>query len=111
VLENPFNCLGDYIDDPKRFCPELQFVRTGPDLIGAVRTPSLRNVEHTAPYMHKGQVATLAEALAHYNSAPDAMIGHNEAKPLKLGGRQLRQLEAFLRTLSSPVGDKRAAVH
>jgi len=110
VLENPFNCLGDYSDDPKRFCPELQFVRTGPDLIGAVRTPSLRNVEYTAPYMHKGQVATLAEALAHYNSAPDAMIGHNEAKPLRLSGRQLRQLEAFLRTLSSPVGDKRAGV-
>jgi len=110
LLENPFNCLGDYSDDSKRQCPELEFVRTGPELIGAVRTPSLRNVEHTAPYMHKGQVATLAEALAHYNRAPDAMIGHNEAKPLKLSGRQLRQLEAFLRTLSSPVGNERPDV-
>jgi cytochrome c peroxidase len=56
--------------------------------------------------MHKGQLATLAEALAHYNRAPDAMIGHNEAKPLNLSGRQLRQLEAFLRTLSSPMGSE-----
>lgn len=106
VLENPFNCLGDFSDDPERFCPELEFVRTGTSLIGTVRTPSLRNVEHTAPYMHKGQLATLAEALAHYNRAPDAMIGHNEAKPLNLNGRQLRQLEAFLRTLSSPIGSE-----
>lgn len=108
VLENPFNCLGDYSDDPERFCPELEFIRTGPDLIGAFRTPSLRNLEHTAPYMHKGQVATLAEAVAHYNRAPDAMIGHNEAKPLRLSARQLRQLEAFLKTLSGPVGDERS---
>ncbi len=108
VLENPFNCLGDYSDDPERRCPELEFVKTGTELIGAVRTPSLRNVEHTAPYMHKGQLDTLAEVLVHYNKAPDAMIGHNEAKPLALSGRQLRQLEAFLRTLSSPVSNASA---
>ncbi len=105
VLENPFNCLGDYSDDPERRCPELEFVKSGSDLIGAIRTPSLRNVEHTSPYMHKGQLDTLAAVLAHYNDAPDAMIGHNEAKPLSLSDRQLRQLEAFLRTLSSPVSD------
>ncbi|MGB5720123.1 MAG: cytochrome c peroxidase [Woeseiaceae bacterium] len=99
VIENPFNCGGDYSDDPERRCSELEFVRTGPELIGAVRTPSLRNVEFTAPYMHKGQIATLAEVLLHYNEAPDSMIGHNEAKPLDLSGRELRQLEAFLRTL------------
>ena len=108
ALENPFNCLGDYSDDPGRRCPELEFVKTGTELIGAVRTPSLRNVEHTAPYMHKGQLDTLAEVLVHYNKAPDAMIGHNEAKPLALSGRQLRQLEAFLRTLSSPVSNASA---
>ncbi|MGI9235825.1 MAG: cytochrome-c peroxidase [Woeseiaceae bacterium] len=99
VLANPFNCLGEFSDDPEQLCDELRFVRTGPELIGAVRTPSLRNVEFTAPYMHKGQVATLSEVLAHYNEAPDAMIGHNEAKPLALTRRELRQLEAFLKTL------------
>jgi len=100
VIENPFNCLGDFSDDPQRRCAELEFVRSGPELIGAVRTPSLRNVEHTAPYMHKGQIETLTEVLVHYNEAPDAMIGHNEAKPLELSDRELRQLEAFLKTLN-----------
>ncbi|MBT8110421.1 MAG: cytochrome-c peroxidase [Gammaproteobacteria bacterium] len=102
ALADPFNCLGDHSDDPARQCAELTFVRTGPELIGAVRTPSLRNVELTAPYMHKGQAATLAEALRHYNEAPDAMIGHNEAKPLELSTRELRQVEAFLKTLTAP---------
>jgi len=102
VLSDPFNCLGDYSDDPKRQCAELTFVRTGPELIGAVRTPSLRNVELTSPYMHKGQIATLAEAIQHYNEAPDAMIGHNEAKTLELSRRERQQLEAFLKTLTVP---------
>ncbi|MDH5242144.1 MAG: hypothetical protein OEW73_15320, partial [Gammaproteobacteria bacterium] len=71
---------------------------TGAGLIGAFKTPSLRNL--AAPFMHKGQLATLADVLKHYNDAPDAMIGHNEAKPLGLGSRELRQIEAFLATLS-----------
>jgi len=105
VLVDPFNCLGDYGDDPLRQCAELMFVRTGSELVGTVRTPSLRNVEKTAPYMHKGQVATLAEALRHYNDAPEAMVGHNEAKPLGLNSRELRQLEALLKTLTTPVDE------
>ncbi len=106
ALANPFNCLGEYSDDPLQQCDELEFVRQGPELVGAFRTPSLRNVAGTAPYMHKGQVPTLAEALLHYNKAPDAMIGHNEAKPLGLNSRELRQLEAFLNTLTAPLGGR-----
>ncbi|MGI9220724.1 MAG: cytochrome-c peroxidase [Woeseiaceae bacterium] len=103
VVTNQFNCSSEFSDDGSRTCAELDFMRTGPELIGAFRTPSLRNVADTAPYMHKGQLATLADTLQHYNDAPDAMIGHNEAKPLKLGSGELRQLEAFLFTLSSPL--------
>jgi len=76
---------------------------TGIELIGAFKTPSLRNLENTAPFMHKGQLATLADVLEHYNDAPDAMIGHNEAEPLGLNERELRQIEAFLATLAAPV--------
>ncbi len=103
VLQDPFNCRGPYSDDAQRACGELEFARTGVSLIGAFKTPSLRNLENTAPFMHKGQFATLADVLQHYNIAADAMIGHNEAKPLGLSSRELRQLEAFLKTLSAPV--------
>jgi len=105
VLQHPFNCRGQYSDDPGRQCAELEFARTGIELVGAFKTPSLRNLENTAPFMHKGQIATLSEVLEHYNAAPDAMIGHNEAKPLGLSGRELRQLEAFLATLAAPVAE------
>lgn len=102
VLTHPFNCEGPHSDAARRECSELAFARTGPELIGAFRTPSLRNLESTEPYGHKGQLATLADVLAHYNAAPDAMIGHNEAKPLDLSDRELARLEAFLRTLAAP---------
>lgn len=103
VMANEFNCRGIYSDDPELRCAELDFVRTGVDLIGAFKTPSLRNLENTAPFMHKGQIATLGAVLKHYNEASDAMIGHNEAKPLGLGKRELQQIEVFLNTLAASV--------
>jgi cytochrome c peroxidase len=101
--EHAIRVLGEFSDDPERNCPELTYVRTGTELIGATRTPSLRNLEGTAPFQHKGQVETLAELLDLYNRAPLAMIGHNEAEPLGLSKRELRWLEAFLLTLDAPL--------
>lgn len=101
VRADPFNCIGEFSAASPAQCPEFRYMRTGPELIGAMRTPSLRNLGGTAPYMHKGQHATLAAVLTHYNTAPLALIGHNEAEPLGLGAGQLRQLEAFLRTLDA----------
>lgn len=67
------------------------------------RVPSLRNVAERAPYMHAGQIRTLAAVVRHYNEAPRAPFGHSELKPLRLSREELRQLEAFLRTLSGPL--------
>ena len=67
----------------------------------AFKVPSLRNVAERAPYMHAGQFATLADVLDHYNRAPAAPAGQSELQPLDLEPAELRQLEAFLRTLSS----------
>jgi cytochrome c peroxidase len=103
VMANEFNCRGPYSDDPELRCAELDFARTGIELIGAFKTPSLRNLENTAPFMHKGQLATLADVLQHYNDAPEAMIGHNEAEPLGLDERELGRIEAFLATLAAPL--------
>ena len=103
VLADPFNCLGPFNDDPNSTCPELTYARTGAELIGATRTPSLRNLENTAPFQRKGQIETLAGVLNHYNQAPLAIIGHNEAKELTFSDWELRALEAFLATLSAPI--------
>ena len=99
--KDPFNCLSRFSDD-REACMELLFARTDKTNLGAFRTPSLRNVGLTAPYGHAGQQATIKEVLEHYNKAPDAMVGHNEAKPLNLWPWELWQLESFLRALTSP---------
>lgn len=45
------------------------YVITGdPNDIGKFKVPTLRNVALTAPYMHDGRFATLAEVIEHYNS-------------------------------------------
>ena len=103
VMADPFNCLGLFNDDPTPYCAELRYVRTGAELIGATRTPSLRNLENTAPFQRKGQILSLASVLDHYNKAPLAMIGHNEAKELNFTNWELRALEAFLGSLGAPV--------
>ncbi len=103
VMADPFNCLGAFNDDPNPSCPELRYARTGVELIGATRTPSLRNLTDTAPFQRKGQIETLAAVLEHYNKAPLAMIGHNEAKDLKLSDWELNALETFLNSLGAPV--------
>ena len=103
VLADPFNCRGELSDASEDSCAELEFARKGYEVLGTFRTPSLRNLEDTQPYMHKGQISTLAEVLAHYNNAPLAMIGHNEAKPLELNATELMQLEVFLMSLAAPL--------
>jgi cytochrome c peroxidase len=103
VLSDEFNCRSRWSDARDR-CPELDFiVAGGHTLERAYKVPSLRNVAQRAPYMNAGQFATLADVLDHYNRAPAAVTGHSELRPLRLKAVELRQLEAFLRTLTGPV--------
>lgn len=104
---NEFNCLGEFSDD-RVLCLPLSRLKTDLEnetislkLNGAFKTPSLRNVAQTFPYMHAGQLMRLQDVLKHYNTAPNAEVGTSELKPLNLSETQLRQLEAFLKSLSA----------
>jgi cytochrome c peroxidase len=104
VVSGEFNCTSRYSDAKPEDCEELRFaVTTGPELVRAYKTPSLRNVSNRAPYMHAGQIASLDGVLAHYSAAPAAPFGHSELVPLRLSPNERRQLIAFLGTLSAPV--------
>ena len=45
------------------------------DDMGRFRAPTLRNIALTAPYMHDGSIATLAEVLEHYEAGGRTLSG------------------------------------
>src|SRR5262245_58070918 len=69
----------------------------------AFKTPSLRELTHTAPYMHDGSRPTLAAVVAHY---ADTFLKRPSLAPsiqrLHLTAAERADLIAFLGTLSSP---------
>lgn len=104
ALANEFRCDSDWSDAGPLDCAELRFVKIeGLELIGAMKVPTLRHVAETAPYMHRGQFATLAEVVAHYDEAPVPVLGHSDLVPLELGADDIANLVAFLGTLSGPI--------
>jgi cytochrome c peroxidase len=69
----------------------------------AFKTPSLREITHTAPYMHDGSLATLRAVVAHYAGGfvRRPTLAPNMNRELRLTARERTDLVAFLRTLSS----------
>ncbi len=65
--------------------------------IGKFRTPGLRNVALSAPYMHDGEVATLSDAVRHHYA--DANAGDARLK-LSVSDAEVLDLVAFLETLT-----------
>lgn len=67
----------------------------------AFRTPSLRNVSLTAPYMHDGSMSTLEEVIAFYDRGGQGKDVDQLIKPLGLSPGEKRALATFLRALSA----------
>ncbi len=70
---------------------------------GRWRTPTLRNLVDTAPYMHDGSIATLREVVdAYADIDPERLHSEGESilKPLDLDEREREDLVAFLNSLS-----------
>lgn len=78
-------------------------VTLDPDDLWRFRTPQLRNVALTAPYMHDGGLPTLRAVLQFYNQGGYPHNGQSPLiRPLNLSPAELMALEAFLRSLTSP---------
>jgi cytochrome c peroxidase len=108
LAASPFNLLGRYNDAPGK-APGLATRHVEPlhRNWGEFRVPSLRNVARTAPYMHDGSLATLADAVRHYSEVDEDRLhgipGRRLVRPLRLTPREKADLVAFLETLSSDV--------
>lgn len=83
--------------------------------VGKFRTPTLRNVDRTAPYMHNGVFPNLEGVLRLYNAgmarpkpkgdqASDPLFPKTSdlLKPLKMSAQDLADVRAFLTTLNEP---------
>lgn len=131
LLTSQFNAMGPFNDsaESRRSLPTAYLVNSI-EYRGQFKTPSLRNVAMTAPYMHGGQMTTLEEVIAFYSSppplppppppkpspptgspsGPPAFAGghtHRAATgpekvllPLNLSDQDVQDLIAFLKTLT-----------
>jgi cytochrome c peroxidase len=79
---------------------------------GKFKTPSLRNVAVTAPYMHDGRFSTLDDVIAHYDHGVershtlDPNLAKHPNSGLQLNRAEQRALVAFLRTLTDSRWEK-----
>jgi cytochrome c peroxidase len=105
VIGDEFHRRSRYSDDTSND-DELRFLRLNDhQMVRAYKSPTLRGVADRPPYMHAGQFASLADVLRHYNEAPESPAGHSELHPRGFSDQELRQIEAFLRTLDAPIID------
>ena len=75
-----------------------------PEDTGKFKTPTLREIDHTAPYMHDGSIATLEEVVDFYDrGGNDNPFLDRELRPLRLTGDEKTALLAFLRSLSGRI--------
>jgi len=103
LLASRYNLLGKYNDDPQRAtATSTKHVVLEHRNFGEFKTPPLRNLALTAPYMHNGRLATLRDVVQHYSTiSPDRLHSDGEAilKPLRLSEEESRDLVAFLESL------------
>jgi len=91
LLANPFNLLGRYGDDPSPArVAETRGAPKEKSVSGAFRTPGLRDVALTAPYLHDGSLATLC----------DVTKAHPRGRK-SLSAAERSDLVAFLETLTA----------
>ena len=101
LVTNPFLGTGPYSDDPDGpAAQKVGFLRLDAHSPTEFKTPSLRNVAHTAPYMHQGQFATLEDVVRHYASIELAGLPETVLAPFEATEEDTADLVAFLRSLT-----------
>ncbi|HLJ57991.1 MAG TPA: MbnP family protein [Chthonomonadaceae bacterium] len=111
-----FHCHGGNLFTDYRYANnglDERFIDRGRALVtgreadaGKFKTPSLRNVAITGPYMHDGRFKTLEEVVEHYargvhrTSTLDPNIAKHPDSGMELSSEDMAALVAFLRTLT-----------
>jgi cytochrome c peroxidase len=102
LADEKFHNIGIGMDRPE---PDPGRVAVSKDTkdTGAFKTPTVRNVALTAPYMHDGSLATLEEVVEWYDKGGHANPHLSEKiKPLKLSATEKADLVAFMQACTGP---------
>ncbi len=104
LRQSPYTLLGRFNDDAGRStAAKTRYVDLRQSNFGEFRVPGLRNVALTAPYMHAGSLATLADVAQHYSTLDEERLhagGERILRRLDLSAREQADLVAFLETLT-----------
>jgi cytochrome c peroxidase len=104
MLNNTFNSIGRYSDDVSFGMVKLAGLELNDDIKGLFRTPMLRQIDRTGPYMHSGGLATLEDVVRFYNlgGGTTGFTGHKSSAmvPLLLTDEERGDLVEFLRSLT-----------
>lgn len=114
LRDSRYNLLGAHNDDVSG----TSSVRTRHLVLehrhfGEFKVPGLRNVARTAPYMHHGRLATLADVVRNYSGiSPDRLHADGETilKPLDLTQMDIEDMVAFLDSLTERVATRAASL-
>jgi cytochrome c peroxidase len=102
--DNAWHNLGVPQVGPKTIDNGRSDVTKNPADTGAFKTPMLRNIEQTGPYMHDGVFNTLEQVVAFYvgGGGPGGPTKSPLVKPLDINATEQKALVAFLRSLTDP---------
>ncbi len=84
---------------PFQVAKKYKFINLGGfqgDKNGMVKTPTLRNIEETAPYFHNGAIWSLSDAVKEMGST---QLG------IKISNKEAKQITCFLKSLTGDKGD------
>ena len=103
LQESEFNAEGIWSDSPDgdRAMRVDRLVQSTEQL-AQFKTPTLRNLSQTAPYMHGGHFETLEDVLKHYSKLEESTLqGHSDEvlAPLNWTDTEMEAMLAFLRLL------------
>lgn len=101
--DEKFHNLGAGKENGQKDPGRAQVTKDSADF-GKFKTPTLRNIALTAPYMHDGSLETLEEVISFYDKGgrPNSNLD-KEIKPLNLTNQEKADLLEFLENLTGPV--------
>lgn len=100
LTDNSFHNIGVGMNKPEPDLGRYNVTKTAKDR-GSFKTPTLRDIERTAPYMHDGSVKTLADVIEFYNKGGEANEWIDpKLKPLNLTKEEKSDLLSFLKELN-----------